>query len=82
MHKTVSVDYGVVIEGTIELELDSGEKQIMHRGDVCVQRLTAHAWNNRTENNGWARMMFVLLGAEKPQGVEEEGVGGMARPSD
>jgi quercetin dioxygenase-like cupin family protein len=71
MHKTISVDYGVVLEGTIELVLDSGETQVMHRGDVCVQRGTNHAWRNVTENNGWGRMMYVLVTAEKEEGLEE-----------
>lgn len=59
MHRTQSLDYGVVLEGSIELVLDSGERQLMQRGDVAVQRGTMHAWNNpsRTE---WARMLFVL----------------------
>ncbi|KAF7954488.1 hypothetical protein EAE96_005609 [Botrytis aclada] len=74
MHKTVSLDYGVVLEGTIELELDSGEKKIMQRGDVCVQRATNHAWRNVTEGEGWARMMFVLTAVEKGVGVEEAGI--------
>lgn len=65
MHRTESIDYGVVIEGSVELILDSGEKRIMHRGDVCVQRGTMHAWKNITENRGWARMMFVLVSSEK-----------------
>lgn len=34
MHRTVSIDYGVVLEGEIELTLDSGESRIMRRGDV------------------------------------------------
>lgn len=40
MHRTQSVDYGIVIEGQIESILDSGEKQLMGRGDVMVQRAT------------------------------------------
>jgi quercetin dioxygenase-like cupin family protein len=72
MHKTVSLDYGVVLEGTIELVLDSGETKIMRRGDVCIQRATNHAWRNVTENNGWGRMMFVLVTAEKTEGLEED----------
>ncbi|ATZ53631.1 hypothetical protein BCIN_09g04390 [Botrytis cinerea B05.10] len=74
MHKTVSLDYGVVLEGTIELLLDSGEKKIMQRGDVCVQRATNHAWRNASEGDGWARMMFVLTAVEKGVGLEEAGV--------
>ncbi|KAF4628242.1 hypothetical protein G7Y89_g9912 [Cudoniella acicularis] len=66
MHRTTSLDYGVVLEGSMECILDSGEVQRMNRGDVCVQRATNHAWRNVTENNGWARMMFVLTGSEAP----------------
>jgi quercetin dioxygenase-like cupin family protein len=65
MHRTESLDYGVVLEGTVELSLDSGETRIMKRGDMCVQRATNHAWKNVTENEGWARMMFVLVSSEK-----------------
>lgn len=43
MHKTASLDYGIVLEGEIELVLDSGETQLMRRGDICVQRGTNHA---------------------------------------
>ncbi|KAF2724164.1 hypothetical protein K431DRAFT_282433 [Polychaeton citri CBS 116435] len=59
MHRTQSVDYGIVIEGTIESVLDSGEVQSMGRGDVMVQRATMHAWRNPSETE-WARMIFVL----------------------
>ncbi|KAL9114599.1 MAG: hypothetical protein Q9227_001277 [Pyrenula ochraceoflavens] len=38
MHRTVSLDYGVVIEGEVECVLDSGEVRLLKRGDVCVQR--------------------------------------------
>ena len=65
MHRTESIDYGVVLEGTIELVLDSGETRVMRRGDVCVQRGTMHAWKNISQNNEWARMMFVLVSADK-----------------
>ncbi|PQE04791.1 hypothetical protein CJF30_00004564 [Rutstroemia sp. NJR-2017a BBW] len=66
MHKTVSLDYGVVIEGSLELELDSGEKWA-----------TNHAWRNVSGEGKWARMMFVLTAAEKGEGVEEKGIEGM-----
>ena len=65
MHRTVSLDYGFVLEGEIELVLDSGETRLMKRGDMCVQRATNHAWRNVTPNNGWGRMVYVLVGAEK-----------------
>lgn len=65
MHRTISLDYGVVIEGEIELVLDSGETRLLKRGDACVQRATSHAWRNPSKTE-WARVLFVLVGAEKP----------------
>ncbi|KAJ4343763.1 hypothetical protein N0V87_000044 [Didymella glomerata] len=59
MHRTVSLDYGVVIEGAVELVLDSGETRVLNRGDVAIQRGTMHAWKNMSQTN-WARMMYVL----------------------
>lgn len=64
MHRTQSLDYGVVLEGSIELVLDSGERQLMHRGDVAVQRATMHAWENPSKTE-WARMLFVLQDCQK-----------------
>jgi len=45
-HQTVSIDYGVVIQGTIELLLDSGEKRLISPGGMIVQRGTMHTWRN------------------------------------
>lgn len=59
MHRTVSIDYGVILEGEMICVLDSGEEKLMKRGDVCIQRGTMHAWRN--PHKEWARMMFVLL---------------------
>lgn len=59
MHRTQSLDYGIVIEGEMIMELDDGSRTHMKRGDVAVQRATNHAWINASENE-WARMFFVL----------------------
>jgi len=59
MHRTQSLDYGIVLEGNIDMILDSGDTEHMKRGDVAVQRATQHQWVN-TSNSEWARMMFVL----------------------
>lgn len=64
MHRTQSLDYGIVVEGSIEMVLDSGETRLMSRGDVAVQRATMHSWRN-TSNTEWARMIFVLQESEK-----------------
>lgn len=63
MHRTVSLDYGVVLEGEVELVLDSGEVRLMKRGDVAIQRGTNHAWRNNSDTV-WARMLYVLQEAE------------------
>jgi quercetin dioxygenase-like cupin family protein len=62
MHRTVSIDYGIVLEGEIVLELDSGEERTVPQGGIVIQRGTNHAWVNRTED--WVRIAFVLLDAE------------------
>lgn len=73
MHRTVSLDYGVVVEGEVELILDSGETRIMKRGDVSVQRGTMHAWRN-TSQTEWSRMLYILMEAE-PFEVEGKKLG-------
>lgn len=42
MHRTQSVDFGVVLRGTIKLILDDGLETTMNEGDVVVQRATIH----------------------------------------
>ncbi len=59
MHRTQSLDFGVVIEGVIEMHLDSGEVHILTVGDIAIQRGTMHAWRNPSETK-WARMLFLL----------------------
>lgn len=78
MHKTVSLDYGVVLEGTVELVLDSGETRIMKRGDICIQRATMHAWRNVSDTE-WVRMLYILQPATSSVAGEElkEDYGGM-----
>ena len=45
-HRTDSIDYGVVISGEIEMDLD-GTLVRLEAGDVLVQRGTIHNWINR-----------------------------------
>lgn len=58
MHRTETLDYGIVTEGEVWLVLDEEEVHLK-RGDVVVQRGTHHAWSNRTD--AMARMVFILL---------------------
>jgi quercetin dioxygenase-like cupin family protein len=59
MHRTETVDVGVVLEGESWLLLDDGSETRVGPGDAVVQRGTNHAWANRSD--GPARMMFVLI---------------------
>jgi quercetin dioxygenase-like cupin family protein len=63
MHRTVSLDYGVVLEGEVELILDSGETRLLKRGDLAVQRGTMHAWRNPSKTE-WNRMLYFLQESE------------------
>ncbi len=58
MHRTESVDYGVVIDGEMTLVLDDSEV-LLKAGSVVVQRGTNHAWANRSSKP--CRMLFVLV---------------------
>lgn len=60
MHRTVSLDYGIVLEGEVELILDSGEKRAMKPGDIAIQRGTMHAWRNMSDTKA-SRMLYVLM---------------------
>jgi quercetin dioxygenase-like cupin family protein len=61
MHRSNSIDYGIVLTNEVELELDSGETRTVKAGGVIVQRGTNHLWRNRT--NQPTRIVFVLIEA-------------------
>ena len=64
MHRTESIDYGVVIDGEMTLILDDAEVALAP-GSVVIQRGTNHAWANRSGRP--CRMLFVLIdGAYDP----------------
>jgi len=60
MHRTRSIDYGVVLEGEVVLLLSDSER-VLRPGDVVIQRGTDHVWENRSEKP--ARMVFILIDA-------------------
>lgn len=59
MHRTESIDYGVVLSGELVLVLDA-EEVVLRPGTVVIQRGTNHAWANRS--GAVCRMLFVLVG--------------------
>jgi mannose-6-phosphate isomerase-like protein (cupin superfamily) len=58
MHRTETVDYGIVLEGEITLILDVGETTV-GAGDIVIQRGTNHGWANRSGRN--CRIAFILI---------------------
>ena len=63
MHTTDSIDYDVVLDGEIVLELDDGQEVTLRQHEVAIQHGTRHAWRNRSDKP--ATMLFVLLGAQR-----------------
>jgi quercetin dioxygenase-like cupin family protein len=59
MHRTETLDVGVVLEGETWLLLDDGSETKVGPGDAVVQRGTNHAWANRSDRP--VRMVFVLV---------------------
>jgi quercetin dioxygenase-like cupin family protein len=47
MHRTDTVDYGLVLQGELFLVLERAET-LLQAGDVVVQRGTNHLWHNRS----------------------------------
>jgi quercetin dioxygenase-like cupin family protein len=65
MHRTNSVDYGIVLYGEVELELDDGAVEVCRAGDIIVQRGTIHLWRNPSATET-CRIVFVLTQAIRP----------------
>jgi uncharacterized cupin superfamily protein len=63
MHRTQTVDYAVVLEGDIGLEVDDGIIIDLRCGDIVVQNGTRHAWRNR--GTAAAVMLFFMNGARR-----------------
>lgn len=58
MHRTHTVDFGIVLQGriTMVLDLDSHE---LHAGDVVIQRATNHEWRNLSDEP--CLVAFILV---------------------
>jgi mannose-6-phosphate isomerase-like protein (cupin superfamily) len=46
MHTTATIDFEVVLSGSVTLELDDGAKVTVGPGDTVVQNGTRHRWSN------------------------------------
>ncbi|TDZ53528.1 hypothetical protein C8034_v001029 [Colletotrichum sidae] len=58
MHRTESLDYGIVLKGEVECHLDDGAVRTLKEGEIMIQRGTMHGWRNATDK--WARVVFCL----------------------
>jgi uncharacterized cupin superfamily protein len=58
MHRTETIDYGIVLEGEVTLIMDEGET-VVRAGDIVIQRGTNHGWANRSGRH--CRIAFILI---------------------
>jgi quercetin dioxygenase-like cupin family protein len=68
MHRTESLDYGIVLRGEMHMILDDTEV-VLRPGDVAIQRGTDHAWANRGTEP--VLMIFVLVDASFTQDLRD-----------
>lgn len=61
MHTTDTIDFEVVLEGTVVLELDDGAEVTLNAGDTVVQNGTRHRWKNPGDTP--ARTAVFICGA-------------------
>lgn len=66
MHRTETIDYGIVVEGELVLIVDEGET-VVRAGDIVIQRGTNHGWANRSGKN--CRIVFVLIDGKFVDGL-------------
>src|SRR5262249_48601369 len=59
VHKSATLDYGILLEGERTLLLDRGDI-VMKPGDVVVQLGNGHGWTNL---KGGSLMAFIMMGA-------------------
>jgi mannose-6-phosphate isomerase-like protein (cupin superfamily) len=65
-HRTDTLDYVVVLDGELVLELEE-ERVLLQPGDVVVQRATNHAWRN--EGDRPVRLLAVMLSSGEESGA-------------
>jgi hypothetical protein len=63
MHASVTIDYGFIVSGQVELELDDGMKKTLRTGDCVIQNGTRHRWHNTGTET--CRTVFTVVGARK-----------------
>jgi uncharacterized cupin superfamily protein len=63
MHRTLTIDYAIIMQGEIDMLLDDSEVHL-NAGDVLVQQGSNHAWVNRGTEP--CRIAFILIESKEP----------------
>jgi uncharacterized cupin superfamily protein len=63
MHRTLTIDYAIIMQGEIDMLLDDSEVHLK-AGDVLIQQGTNHAWVNRGTES--CRIAFILIESKEP----------------
>jgi hypothetical protein len=70
-HRTMTLDSIIMLQGVLELHLDSGEVRTLKVGDAVTQRGTMHKWVNKTSDHGKAKIFgkstthLTLIGQDR-----------------
>jgi quercetin dioxygenase-like cupin family protein len=62
MHATSTIDYALILEGELWLELDDGKTVHSCAGDIVAQQATRHGWRNKGQRP--ATIVFFMLGSK------------------
>ena len=62
-HRTDTTDFGVLLSGNMELELDDGAKVLLSPGDVLIENGTRHRW--RVVGDVPATLASFIIGARR-----------------
>lgn len=79
-HRTMTVNIGIVLEGAVELHLDSGEVRTLEKGDSYTQRGTMHKWRNVREE--WVRIATFTMPIVEPFELNGNNIGSGSLPWD
>ena len=63
MHRTLTIDYGMILSGEIDLILDGGETIRLVAGDTLIQRGTNHIWRNPSPDTA-CRYLVCMVEAQ------------------
>lgn len=66
MHTTDTIDFDLVVDGEVWLELDDGAEVQLRAGDSVIQNGTRHAWHNRSSEP--CTLAIALIGAARTSG--------------